>query len=96
MGQDNRFQVERGGNDVFSTCAAGKARESKKSYEGSKELGKKICGAGETSSSVSCVLGRRRQASAQNNTEMHLVPPWDISRVFSSSAPYLVASGEPT
>lgn len=54
MGQDNSFQVERDGNDPFSTSLAGKARsnghklqregpgrESKKKHEDSKELDKK-------------------------------------------------------
>lgn len=54
MGQDNSFQAERDGNDLFSTSLAGKVRssghklhregpgrESKRKYEDSKELDKK-------------------------------------------------------
>lgn len=60
MGQDNSFQVERAGNDLFSTSVAGKARssghwlqrerpgrESLGKYADSEELGKNICGGGE-------------------------------------------------
>lgn len=55
MGQDNSFQVEREGNDLFSVSMAGSsghklqregpAWESKKKHEDSKELDKNICGA---------------------------------------------------